>query len=54
MKHKKNERANKAIGDKKIGNARLYSNCFASAAMTISSLHGRGQILDTPHCLMKN
>lgn len=33
---------------KKVREAKLYTNCFASAAMAINTLHGHGRLLDCP------
>lgn len=33
---------------KKINEAKAHTNCFASAAMAINMLHGRGRLLDCP------
>jgi len=33
---------------RKIDNAKIYTDCFASAALTIHNLHGHGQLLDCP------
>ena len=33
---------------KKIDQAEIHTNCFASAAMTLNNLHGHGRVLDCP------
>jgi hypothetical protein len=33
---------------KKVNNAKIYTNCFTSAAMAINTLHGHGRLLDCP------
>jgi hypothetical protein len=36
------------IKKNKISRSKIHTNCFASAAMALDSLHGRGSLLDVP------